>query len=305
MSALPDSNLSGRRLGALLTVQLLFGLHPIASKLAFPAFGPGGVCVARAIGAAVVFQLARWIAQEPAMDRALHGRVLLASLLGIVSNQLLFLYGLQRTTATHASLLIVTVPVATLFVAILARRERPLAHRIAGIGIAFVGAAIIVSGRGSVEGGDLVGDLMIVANAFAYGCYLVLSRDLLERVPPLTLAAWLFTWGAPVVLLVTGIPDANSPSNADWGALAFIVLGPTIGTYFLNLFALRSLPSSVVAVFVCLQPLVTGLLATIWLGEIVTARVLLAGGLTVVGVIVATRQGGPKARGATNTRTHT
>jgi len=223
------------------------------------------------------------------MDRSLHGRVLVASLLGIVSNQLLFLYGLQRTTATHASLLIVTVPVATLLVAILAGRERPLRHRIVGIGLAFVGAAIVVSGRGSVEGGDLVGDLMVVANAFAYGCYLVLSRDLLERVPPLTLAAWLFTWGAPAVLLVTGIPEPNGPSNADWGALAFIVLGPTIGTYFLNLFALRSLPSSVVAVFVCLQPLVTGLLASVLLGEIVTARILLAGGLTVVGVIIATR----------------
>lgn len=297
MSAPPDSSLSGRRLGALLTVQLLFGLHPIASKLAFPAFGPGGVCAARAIGAAVVFQIARWIAQEPAMDRSLHARVLLASMLGIVSNQLLFLYGLQRTTATHASLLIVTVPVATLFVAILARRERPLPHRVVGIGIAFVGAALVVSGRGSVEGGDLVGDLMIVANAFAYGCYLVLSRDLLERVPPLTLAAWLFTWGAPAVLLVTGIPTVNTASNADWGALAFIVAGPTIGTYFLNLFALRSLPSSVVAVFVCLQPLITGLLAGLVLGETVTPRILLAGALTIVGVIVATRPTPPARSG--------
>ena len=223
------------------------------------------------------------------MPTSLHPRVVLASLLGIVSNQLLFIYGLQRTTATHASLLIVTVPVATLFVAIIAGREKPLFHRIIGIGLAFCGAGIVVSGRGSVEGGNLVGDLMIVANAFAYGCYLVLSRDLLAIVPPLTLVAWIFTWGAPAVLLVTGIPTPVNAGPGDWGALAFIVAGPTIGTYFLNLFALRALPSSVVAVFVCLQPVVTGLLATSFLGEQLTSQTLIAGALTMVGVIVATR----------------
>ena len=291
MSAIPETSLSGRRLAALLAVQLLFGMHPIASKLAFPAFGPGGVCAARAIGAAIVFQIARLVLREAPLDPTLHPRILLASLLGIVSNQLLFIYGLQRTTATHASLLIVTVPVATLFVAIVAGREKPLWHRIVGISIAFSGAALVVSGRGSVAGGNLVGDLMIVTNAFAYGCYLVISRDLLATVPPLTLVAWLFTWGAPVVLLVTGVPTPVDATGHDWAALAFIVLGPTIGTYFLNLFALRSLPSSIVAVFVCLQPVVTGLLAVWLLGEELTARTLAAGALTIVGVLVATRTG--------------
>ena len=297
MVTAPDLRVPVRQLAALVTVQLVFGLHPIASKLVFPAFGAAGVCAARAIGAAAFFQLARLVAREPAMNAALHGRVAVASLLGIVSNQLLFMYGLQRTTATHATLLIVTVPVATLFIAILARRERPLRHRVAGITLAFLGAAIVVSGRGSTEGGDLVGDLMIVANALAYGGYLVLSRDLLKQVPPLTLAAWLFTWGAPAVLVITGIPMANAATATDWVVLAFIVLGPTIGTYFLNLFALRSLPSSVVAVFVCLQPVVTGVLAVPLLGETLTLRTLVAGALTMIGVTVATRPETPSPKG--------
>jgi len=279
-----------RSLLALLAVQLLFGLHPVVSKLAFPAFGPGGVSAWRAVAAAVAFQLAAKASRSPPIPWSLQPRILAASMLGVVSNQLLFIYGLERTTAIHATLIIVTVPVATLSIAIAAGREVASRHRVLGIAIAFLGAALVVSDQGSVSGGNIVGDLMIVANAAAYGAYLVMSRDLLTQVSPLSLAAWVFTWGAPVVLLVTGLPPAAVDDAPAWLALGFVVLGPTIGTYFLNLFALRDVPASVVAVFVCLQPLVAALFARLWLGESLGPFTLVAGLLTMGGVILATRR---------------
>ncbi len=279
-----------RSLLALLAVQLLFGLHPVVSKLAFPAFGPGGVSAWRAVAAALVFQAASQVSRAPAIPWSLQPRIFLASMLGVVSNQLLFIYGLERTTAIHATLIIVTIPVATLSIAIAAGRERASRNRVLGIGVAFLGAALVVSDRGSVAGGDIVGDLMIVANAVAYGAYLVMSRDLLTQVSPLSLAAWLFTWGAPAVLLVTGLPPVAVEEPRAWAALGFVVLGPTIGTYFLNLFALRDVPASIVAVFVCLQPLVAGLFAYLWLDESLGPFTPVAGLLTMAGVILATRR---------------
>ncbi len=274
---------------ALLAVQVLFGLHPVVSKLAFPAFGPGGVSAARAVGAAVVFWLAARVAGEPPVPRELWPRLALASLLGVVSNQLLFMYGLALTSATHATLIIATIPVATLAIAILSRREALRWHRAVGIGMALVGAGLVLAERGTTGPGGLLGDLMVASNAVAYAAYLVLSRDLLQRVSPLSLAAWLFGLGAPVVLAFTGLPPVAGHPPEAWWALGFVVLGPTIGTYFLNLFALRDVPASVVAVFICLQPLVTGAFAARWLGEAITPTTAGAAILTLAGVVLATR----------------
>ena len=270
---------------------MLFGLHAVLAKLAFPAFGPGGVSLARVAGAALVFQVIRMIRREPALAWGTHARVAVASMFGIVANQLLFMYGLARTTATHATILVTLVPVATLVVAVLAGREKLLAHRVVGISLAFIGAALVVSSRASLEGGEWVGDLMVVGNSFCYAVFLVLGRDLLATISPWSLAAWIFTWGVLPVLVVTGVPVAVHPNGLAWAALAAIVFGTTIGTYLLNLVALRTLPSSIVALFVCLQPSIAALAAMAVLGETLDGRTLLAGIVTVAGMLVATRRG--------------
>ncbi len=278
-----------RPLLALSAVQLLFGAHPVIAKLAFPAFGPGGVALARVLGAAVVLQIVRIVRKEPSLDLRTHLRIGVAAFFGIVSNQLLYIYGLAQTTVTHASLLIVTVPVATLCVAILAGRERASALRVGGIVVALCGAASVVAHRGSLDGGGLTGDLMILANAVAYAIYLVLGRDLVATLSPWTLGAWLFTWGVPMVLIVTGVPTIGEANAYAWMALTFVVLGSTVGTYVLNLVALRTVPASVVAVFVCLQPTIAAALALPLLGETLDTWSVVAGIVTIVGMLLATR----------------
>ncbi len=289
MSAPPP--LLSRPILALIAAQVLFGLHAVLSKLAFPAFGPGGVSLARVVGAALVFQAIRVWRREPPLAWRTHGQVALASMFGIVANQLLFMYGLARTSATHATILVTTVPVATLVVAVLAGREPLRASRVLGIALAFGGSTLVITSSAALEGGAWVGDLMVLGNAFCYAIYLVLGRELLTTQSPWSLAAWLFTWAVVPVLAVTGLPAPLSPDAEAWSALAAIVLGTTVGTYLLNLVALRSLPSSVVAVFVCLQPSIAAAVAWAVLGENLDARTVLAGIVTIAGMLVATRRG--------------
>ena len=286
------SAIPGRTVAALVIVQILFGLHPVVSKLAFPAFGPGGVSVARVVGAAVVFQSIRLARREAPLPWRVHAKIAFAATFGIVANQLIFLYGLSRTSATHAALLITTVPVVALLVALLSGREPWRANRVAGIAIALAGAAFVILGRGLAGGGEWLGDAMVMGNAVCYGIYLVLGRELVVTVSPWSLASALFTWGAPMVLCVTGLPAPDHPTPESWAALGFTVLGPTVGTYLLNLLALRAAPASVVAVFVCLQPLVAAAIAVPLLHESPDWRTVGAGVVTVGGMLLATREGG-------------
>ncbi|MFZ5482067.1 MAG: DMT family transporter [Myxococcota bacterium] len=282
-------SVAGRALVALLVVQVLFGAMPVLGKLAIPAFGPGGVAAARMIAGAVAFFVAARALGVPPLPLREQPRVMLLSVLGISANQLLFLHGLARTSATHAALLTTSIPVLTMLAAWALGRERLSPHRIAGIALALAGVAFLVTGRDDAGAATLAGDLLVVANCSVYAVYLVLSRDLLERVPPLAALPWLFAWGAVGALPLTGLPPLAGHDAGAWVALAVIVVGPTIGTYWLNLFALRTVPSSVVALFVYLQPFVAAALAIPLLGERPTVRAVAALLLTFAGVWVATR----------------
>ena len=58
-----------------------------------------------------------------------------------------------------------------------------------------------------------------------------------------------------------------------WGWVGYIVVGPTIFTYLLNIWALKRASSNMVAIFIYLQPLLTAAVAPLLLrGESLTAR---------------------------------
>lgn len=258
-----------------------------------PSFGPEGIVLGRIVGAALAFTAARralGIRAVPGLDQ---GRVAFASLLGVVANQLLFMNGLARTSASHAALLTTTIPALTLGVSIVAGIERPTPRRLGGLVVAGLGAVLLITSRDSgapAATASVLGDCLIVCNATVYSIYLVVSRPLLARHHALAVLESLFGWGAvlvlPWVLLVS--PElpllAVAASPAAWGALAFLVLGPTIGAYGLNLYALRVVPPSTVALWIYVQPIVAAALAVPVLGERPTPIFLASAGLTFLGM---------------------
>lgn len=277
---------------ALLAVQAFFGSLPVVAKFAFDGFGAMGVASWRLGGAALCFHAwSRWRG-APNLPWSEQGRVLLLAILGVSGNQVLFLMGLSRTSAMHASLLTTTIPVLTLLAAVGLGRERPSLLQYLGIPLALGGVLLLVLGKDPSGRATLLGDSLIVANASIYSVYLVLSRDLLERHAPMTVLPWLFTWGFLTALPVTGLPPVRVEDPVAWGALAWVLFACTIGTYALNLFALRTLPSSTVALLIYLQPFVATALALPLLGEVPSWRMVMAGMVTFSGVWLATRRPG-------------
>jgi drug/metabolite transporter (DMT)-like permease len=276
-------------LSALLVVQLLFGAMPVVGKLAIGAFGPSGVAFLRMAGGMVAFQALRALLKLPGIPLRDQPAVALCAVLGISANQLLFLNGLSRTSATHAALLTTTIPVLTMLVAAVLGREKLHTRRVLGILVALGGVLVLIAGKDPTGRASVLGDLMIFGNAAVYAAYLILSRDLLARHAPLSVLAWLFTWGLLTALPFTGLPDLTGRTTEGWMAAGFIVLGPTIASYWLNLYALRTVPASVVALFIYLQPSIAAALAVPLLNERPTARLGVAAALTFAGVWLATR----------------
>ncbi len=212
---------------------------------------------------------------------------------GISANQLLFVQGLLRAGPINAVVLVVIIPVVSLLVATLLGRERPSLRRALGLAVTLAGVLILVRAeRFDLSDRKLIGNLLLLANTTCYAIYLVLAKPIVSRLGPLPSIGWLFLFGALeaapwTVPAVASTPWATLDAGV-WLALAFVLIGPTIGAYFLNAYALTRVDSSVVALFTGLQPML-GALASWWLlGEIVSLRAAIAGVVIVAGVVIAT-----------------
>jgi drug/metabolite transporter (DMT)-like permease len=247
----------------------MFASLAIAAKIALREIPPFGMIAIRAPAAALILLAVRASGKwEPVAWRDLP-QIAIYALFGIVANQLLFIAGLARTGAIDAVVLGTSIPVFTVAVAVGARREKATGGRIGGLTVALAGALVVI-GADRFSAQSLIGDLLILGNSLSFAIYLVIGRDLLAKYKPLTVTTWMLVFGA-LGVLPFGAEDAVTAaphlSWQTWTAIAYIVVFPTVGTYLLNSWALARAPSSLVAIYIYLQPVVTTLLAALLLHE--------------------------------------
>lgn len=279
---------------ALVFVQVFFGTLPVFGKVAMREMTPFTLAAMRGVFGALLLTLAARALSGPAPRQTLRERAHVAflALFGIVANQVLFITGLHRTTATHATLLIATVPVFTIVAGLLMGRESPTARRLLGVPVAFGGVVFLLDPSGlAFGGGTLVGDVLVTLNAAAYAFFLVAARDVLARRSALSFVAQAFRYGA-IPIVVIALPDLvrlrpSELSGAALGSVAGAVLLGTVGAYALNAWALARTGASTTAFFIYIQPLFAGALAFLVLGEEPSPRLFGAAALIFAGVAFA------------------
>jgi len=284
---------------ALVFVQVGFGLFPVFAKLAFEpgAFTPRSLTAWRFLfGAGALLALAFAVHGRAALPRRGElPRLVICSLLGVTINMALYLEGLSRSTATNAGLMMCLIPVFTFAVAAAVGQERFRVGRLAGVLTALAGASLLFwYERPELARAHGLGNALMAVNTLSYALYLVLSRPLLARLPPLVLVAWVFALAAPFApLLLRGETLVPEASPRAWWALVYILAVATCLAYVLNAFALARLRASTTAIYVYLQPLITGLLGWLWLGERVTGAMGLAAVLVFAGIWLVSRPPAP------------
>lgn len=278
----------------------MFGTWPIAGKIILRSLSPVGLVAFRVAGAGVALALvSSLLRSQQITDRKDYLRLGLFSLLGVVLNQFLFVKGLKLTTVINATLIASTIPVFTLVVGVVLGREFLSWRKIAGIILAGAGVIYLVNpGQADLSREALVGDGLLVLNSLCYGAYLAISRDLVRKYGPLTVVTWVFILGnvitLPVALWEVPATSIAALPGIAWTCLAYVILFPTIGAYFLNGWALARVDSSIVAVYIYIQPLFAFALAPLLIDESWNSRAWVAMALIFAGVFTATRNRVPK-----------
>jgi len=279
---------------ALLAVQVMFGSWPILGKVAMRSMSSTNLVCFRIFGATLIFSLlGRKFGELPQLPRRVLAWLVLSSLLGVALNQFIFVKGLSLTTAINSTLLITTIPVFALVVSIALGYDKASLRHFLGILLAATGVIYLVDPlRADFSAQTTLGNLLLIASSFCYGAYLAVSRNLFRRYGALNVITWIFQIAAlfalPIAVFSWNTEGLKTISAGLFLAVAYIILVPTVGAYYLNSWAITRVSPSVVAVYIYLQPLLAFGLAPLVLGESWNSRTIVACALIFAGVAVVT-----------------
>ncbi len=286
---------------ALTIVQIIYASGVIVGKYLLPVVPAPVIVSLRMVIASIAFFIAHRV-YRGTMPRVGGdwARFALLGILGGAGNQLLILIGLTRTTAINTAILIPMIPIFTVAFGWMLRIERPTTLKWIGVAIAALGTVYLIGPSRVSLGPDVaLGNLLVLTGMAFNALAFLLSKDLLRRYPPVTVAFCLTIAGMVGVLpLGIGAAGAVQASSLDTTLillLVYMVVFPTTVTYFLNLWSLRQVSPILVTSFIYLQPLVAIAVAPLVLsGERLTLPIALAG-LTIfagVGLVITAEKRG-------------
>lgn len=215
------------------------------------------------------------------------GRLFLMGLCAYpLSNGALF-WGLQHVPATTGSFLFGLLPLPILFLALVWLQEVPGGLQVVGVLIALAGSVFFFSP--GLSAGDPLALAVIALGVLAFAVFGVLGRDVARagRVTTLPLTALPLGFGGGLLLLVALPLERPAPPPLEgWEAVLWLAVVNTALAYVLYNHSLQTLTALELNALVSLSPLVTALLAAIFLGERVTALQVMGLVIAVLGVVM-------------------
>jgi drug/metabolite transporter (DMT)-like permease len=283
----------GKVYGALVLVQVFFGIHYFVTKLLLESITPRAWAAIRISGAAVlllIWEVGVRRGRMPPWRRL--GALGVFAIFGVILNQILFVEGLSRTTASHSAIINSLIPVLTLGFALLLRREQWTRRRLLSILLSLGGVLILLRVEDlRFDEAWFVGDLLTVANATSFSFFLVISKRYFVRHGALGSTAWMMALGAVGIGVVASGPlmelDLRSLDARFWLLSGYAIVFATTLAYLMNSYALQHVESSMVALFIYLQAPIATFLSVAFLDEPLTRRFVFAAAAIFAGVFFA------------------
>lgn len=263
--------------------------------LAWMRFGIGGLA------------MLRWLkkpADEPPMTAQTRRLLFLESFLGNFLFTACMIYGVSLTNAVTAGVTMASMPAAVAVMSWAFLREKVAPRTWIAVGCAVAGIALFALASpghgGPVDANapqgrtDLawLGQLLLLGAVFCEAAYSVIGKKLTGALGPKRITSiinlWGFTLSAPLGLYAAWHFDFAAVGWGTWVLLVFYALAASIWTVWLWMTGLRVVPAAQGGVFTVLLPVSAALVGVLVLGESLSGLQLMAFGIALVSVLLAT-----------------
>jgi drug/metabolite transporter (DMT)-like permease len=218
----------------------------------------------------------------------------LESFLGNFLFSICMLFGIARSSALAAGVIMAAIPGV---VAILSRvflRERVAPRVQMGIACAVAGIAIVAftKSESASSSGSLVGTLLLLGAVVCEASYVVIGKRLTGNVSARRISAIVNLWGlalvTPLGLWQALSYDFGAVRPATWGLLLFYAIAASMATVWLWMTGLRHVPASSAGVFTVFLPVSAAAVGVLLLGEHFSGVQVVAYSVALAGVVLAT-----------------
>jgi drug/metabolite transporter (DMT)-like permease len=223
---------------------------------------------------------------------------LAVALLGLLFFCLFFVVynvALSYTSAARGSLALSTLPLTTMIIAALFRKEQLTGRKTAGVLIAIGGVAVALwTGLGDAPPEAWRGDLVMAAATLCMALYNVWSKPLMMRSSMLGFLAAGMGFGAAASTLLAwfsgGFQSTLTFTGAQWAAVICLGVFGGAAAFYLWVYALERTTPTRVANTMTVNPIAASLLAAVLVGEPLGANLLLGIGAVGAGIWLASTE---------------
>ena len=198
---------------------------------------------------------------------------------------------LDYTTVASATVICMAYPIIILMISTLFLKEKTNKRAVAGILVAFVGAAIISGGDYSFSGEALIGDLFAFGGAVFMALYLLAGKKYRGNINATVYVFLLFTscWMVfAVEMLVTSTPFTGYESKTFFWVFAMAMVCQ-IGAHAVFNWCLGYVKAIYLATWENCEIVIASLLAALLFHEIPTIWQYIGGGITILGLLYYNR----------------
>ena len=277
----------------ILIAVIFWGVNVSVTKALIPEWMTAyGIIIVRLIGGAILMWLASLFVKTSKIQKGDWMKLILGGAIGLFLFIFLFILSLKYGNPIDISIIMTLPPVFVILINVIFLKQRPYWIEYLGVGVSFVGAAIVIldGSKGHAGSNNLLGDILAIVSTICYAFYLVILVGPTKTYKPITMLRWVFLFSdIPALALIpfaTHEPIFHTTKAVPWIEIAFILFCVTFIAYFLVEPAIKYIGSELVSIYQYLLPVFATISAVLMgLAHLKWLQVI-AMGIIVVGMVL-------------------
>lgn len=243
---------------ALFVARTFSGLNVNAMGYLLPVWiAPMGCVTIRLVFGSILFWIVSIFSKPENVTLADKLKLLALGAFGIFGYMSLYALSISYTTPVNFAIFNAMQPMWVVVVSALLYRKSIEGRKLTGLAVGFAGALLCILSEpftGKVSDTH-IGNFLAVLSSIIYSIYLVLSAKFVTHIASVTILKYTFTAAAVVALVVSYFTGFEAPLFKDEAhyipllVLLFVLIFPTVITYFLIPIGMKYLDSAVVALY--------------------------------------------------------